>query len=492
MSRSLLAALIMAFGLPSTVSFTNFKAHITNHPSTLHSRRSIEPRPVLRDVNDFDTKPDDDGFGNHHNLQKNFDIHDMLTQRSIQTFQHYLIEGRNNVKAEWLRNFMNHSHLDTGKQWHGIVGLNIPFTSYLRHMILEPPSKITVECSLGTPENVLRKQAADGEEKPSTPLPTALSNNEDSPQKDTTPTPIPSVSPRKRRKRSLSKNNQPRRRRTAVVTRAVNSDLGAHPDLLEWQAAAESRRRNPYLQQKKSVEYTVDIVPKDVARDLMAICSQLATEWCEDLQLMASCDSGACRVEELGHARAHARFCLDNPDEDVCQVDYDDLKVPIFEAVERGRDGSSPLRRLNYELLQRISTIMAIKKLQMELSFNAMSERQALMELEWFDRFVHEWLYDISLVTPAGDTHDTDVGLNKVSDRFFSALEHKSPIFSSDGVIDPMSLADRLYQHREQSSMLLVKQLKETSTIFENIKNECAQREMLERIVQMSGSGPSQ
>ena len=153
--------------------------------------------------------------------------------------------------------------------------------------------------------------------------------------------------------------------------------MTVHPDLVNnmWAKAAESRKRNPYLQQERSIEYTDYVQPREVAATIMRVCRVLSAEWLDDLAIIAREDNTDTREEKRTAAQERRKYCKEHPDDEECLLDYDDqLDTPAFEQAERARSSeSTPLRRLNFELLQRSTTILGIKSLQTELAFGAMT-----------------------------------------------------------------------------------------------------------------------
>jgi hypothetical protein len=265
---------------------------------------------------------------------------------------------------------------------------------------------------------------------------------------------------------------------------ASRPPMTVHPELMGmWAQAAASRRSNPYLQQAKGFEYTDYIEPRVVAESVMRVCRVLSSEWLDDLKIIAKEDNDETRQEKHAASRARQKHCREHPDDEECAVNYDDLEVPAFEQAERARESdSTPLRRLNFELLQRSSTILGIKSLQTELAFGAMTEKKKAQELIWFDAFVEGWWGDLAGVDKSVARGDgSDIGLDSVSDRLFEALELSMPTILKGHLIDPQSIADLLHTHRERSALQLARQLKETDQILENLVIDSDARIKLEK-----------
>ena len=259
--------------------------------------------------------------------------------------------------------------------------------------------------------------------------------------------------------------------------------MTVHPDLTRgWQQAAASRARNPYLQKPCSVEYTDYVQPREVAHSIMRVCRSLSTEWLDDLDIIANEDNADTREERVKLSKERRKFCKEHPDEEECAAYYDDA-TPPFEQAERSRAGdSTPLRRLNFELLQRSVTILGIKSLQTELAFGAMSEKQRSQELVWFDTFVESWWAQLAGVDKSVARGDgSDVALDPVSEKLFDALELSMPTILKGILIDPQNLSERLHSHRERSALQLARQLKETDAILENLVIDMEARAKLER-----------
>jgi len=489
---------VNSFAPPRRVPTTNRWAS-----STAVTR--LAPLGVLRDVEDFSES--DFGWEEGPALTaQSLDIHDVLLQRSIQTLYRYLGDTRNEMKAEWLLRFQNHTHLGDGAKWHSVIGLRLHFTDYYRHLYLAPVSEFKVRYQVGRPEGWTQPESDDpaqeegGAEVPvataaesSTPPAAAPLPNQwgefkagykvgrakgwdlpvkiDDPEEQAkSPAPAPEVA-------SAASEGD------SSASSAPAGATGPHPDLMGWQAAAASRRRNPYLQEKSYRHYTETLDPKLIAASLMDVSKSLSREWREDLTILAEVDSAESRGKERQRERDHTKHCRENPDAEECCVAYENLQAPAFESVERGRSDSTPLRRLNFELLQRTATILAAKSLQTDLAFLAMSEQQSAAELLWFDKFMADWWTSLAEVTPVRRSDGSDVGLAPVSDALFSALEHRAPVVGDDFLVDPHDLAERLYAQRESACLLLIKQLDETDQILDNIARECSQRVKLEQLL---------
>lgn len=364
-----------------------------------------------------------DAFGHDDGMSMidTIHIHDILLQRAIQTEIYNFYEVHNEVKAKWLSGFMNHSHLDGG-EWHSVVGLNIPMSDYLQYLLHEPIHQIEVKVRVRGP-------------------------HESGPTDDISPTGLA---------------NDP-------------AMANVHPDLLGWTKAASSRRRNPYLkaQEPKYFTYTEDIDPKFLAESLMTVTAQLGAEWRDDLSLQIEYDDPSKCQAEIDERRQAQKDNLKG----------DHSRAPVFEAAERYRSGSSPLRRQNFDILQRVSTILAVKSLETELAYESRKSVTARRSLHWVEKFYAPWCPKIYGMFK--DTGKYAGGLNSlaqssVCEAMLEAMEMNPPVFFEDAMIDPPSLAHRIRQHRRIVDKKLIKQLDDTDMILANVRRNSLERYMLE------------
>mmetsp|Transcript_36819 Transcript_36819/g.72920 ORF Transcript_36819/g.72920 Transcript_36819/m.72920 type:complete len:441 (-) Transcript_36819:298-1620(-) len=378
-----------------------------------------------------------------------FDIFDLLLQRSLQTQIVYFKNTRNDLKADWLNGFAEHDHLDGGARWHSIVGMRMHCGEYFQSLLSEPIHSITVRYGPGA--------VGVGSTKDGTTL------------------------------------------------KEMSDTSGVAPGLTPWLAASASRRKNPYLTKPKPMEFEEFVSPKELTHSLMGVCRSLAIEWKEDLALLASVDNEEYRREQ-GSAhrermRAHrAKFKQKRGEDEERLLDMEAFEasiqpVPPFLSAERGRDGSSPLRRLSYELLERVVTVLALKALQADLAVGGLlfrqDKRQAASKkeaatLKWLDDFLTDgqWFEALAAVTESRFRADkSDVTLDTVSDRLFTALELRAPSFSNLDVVDPPALADALRKHREQVALSLASQVGHCDDVLQSVLRECENRLILERAV---------
>jgi len=314
-----------------------------------------------------------------------FDIIDMLLQRSIQTLCRYCDDTDCEFKADWLSGFLNHTHLDGGSNWHSILGMRVHFNEYLRELMREPVRNITFEkyvnvASLGEPVNY-----------------------------------------------------QPRL-------------------------------------------YQQTVQPRKAAESIMLLSLHLSAEFREDLKTLASLDSKEAREEvEVRDKRREriARIARRNKLSSKGKVSA--CKGSSLDHLGCS-EGSSPLRRQNIELLQRASTLLALKSLQTELAQGAMSQSRQARELIWLDDFAKDWWDEIAGISRVESTDNGDAIIEPVSDALFDALQHRPPVIMVGTLIDPPALAQKLYEHRERAALQLTNQLNETESRITNLKRECLER----------------
>ena len=212
----------------------------------------------------------------------------------------------------------------------------------------------------------------------------------------------------------------------------------------------------------------------------MLLSQHLSNEFREDLEILATIDSKEARDEiEVRDKRREriARIARRNKLSSQGSAQPNDR--PTMERLGRNQ-GSSPLRRQNIELLQRASTLLALKSMQTELAQGAMSQSRQARELIWFDDFAKEWWDELAGISRIETADDGEAIITPVSDALFEALMHRPPVIMVGTLIDPPALAQKLYEHREKAAKQLGKQLTETDSRITNLK-----RESLERVLQL-------
>jgi len=359
--------------------------------SVQQQRPGEVPSMVLGDYSDTQRIPDQPPSDGQQPLMGHgdFDVIDMLLQRSIQTLCRYCDDTDCGFKADWLSGFMNHTHLDGGSNWHSILGMRVHFNEYLRELMREPIRNITYEKFVNV---------AASEESP------------------------------------------------------------------DYQARL----------------YQQTVQPRKAAESLMLLSQHLSNEFREDLEILATIDSKEARDEiEVRDKRREriARIARRNKLSSQGSAQPNDR--PTMERLGRNQ-GSSPLRRQNIELLQRASTLLALKSMQTELAQGAMSQSRQARELIWFDDFAKEWWDELAGISRIETADDGEAIITPVSDALFEALMHRPPVIMVGTLIDPPALAQKLYEHREKAAKQLGKQLTETDSRITNLK-----RESLERVLQL-------
>jgi len=359
--------------------------------SVQQQRPGEVPSMVLGDYSDTQRIPDQPPSDGQQPLMGHgdFDVIDMLLQRSIQTLCRYCDDTDCGFKADWLSGFMNHTHLDGGSNWHSILGMRVHFNEYLRELMREPIRNITYEKFVNV---------AASEESP------------------------------------------------------------------DYQARL----------------YQQTVQPRKAAESLMLLSQHLSNEFREDLEILATIDSKEARDEiEVRDKRREriARIARRNKLSSQGSAQPNDR--PTMERLGRNQ-GSSPLRRQNIELLQRASTLLALKSMQTELAQGAMSQSRQARELIWFDDFAKEWWDELAGISRIETADGGEAIITPVSDALFEALMHRPPVIMVGTLIDPPALAQKLYEHREKAAKQLGKQLTEIDSRITNLK-----RESLERVLQL-------
>lgn len=392
----LMAVASVALTASTTQAFVVATQHRRQHLpvqrlSVQQQRPGEVPSMVLGDYSDTQRIPDQPPSDGQQPLMGHgdFDVIDMLLQRSIQTLCRYCDDTDCGFKADWLSGFMNHTHLDGGSNWHSILGMRVHFNEYLRELMREPIRNITYEKFVNV---------AASEESP------------------------------------------------------------------DYQARL----------------YQQTVQPRKAAESLMLLSQHLSNEFREDLEILATIDSKEARDEiEVRDKRREriARIARRNKLSSQGSAQPNDR--PTMERLGRNQ-GSSPLRRQNIELLQRASTLLALKSMQTELAQGAMSQSRQARELIWFDDFAKEWWDELAGISRIETADDGEAIITPVSDALFEALMHRPPVIMVGTLIDPPALAQKLYEHREKAAKQLGKQLTETDSRITNLK-----RESLERVLQL-------
>jgi hypothetical protein len=373
--------------------------------------------------------------------------------------------NRSPLKAEYLQAFLGHGHLGDGRQWHSIVGMRVRFGEYFSALASMPPQRVTVVVGGGASGSTSSTSPSPTAAVPAPPPPpppvasphaasvdafdwaafrkvllqmdgplvakalqtVALGAAPASSQEashlaaQAAPLPRKSYAPWAAAATAPKPPWPPQATVAATASNDLSADqaaraaagdgasgssgaMSAHPDLLTWSKAAASRARNPYLPPKAAQEFIEDVVPAELAQELLKTCQRLALEWGEDLAVLAWQDSADAqqqrhaletdRRKAAKAARRAARLAADaaalEPTSSALAAASEQASAwaeqatkaaaeadaacaePAFESTERGRVGeSSPLRRLSFDLLLRATTVLALKDLQEELAQNA-------------------------------------------------------------------------------------------------------------------------
>lgn len=260
---------------------------------------------------------------------------------------------------------------------------------------------------------------------------------------------------------------------------------GVSTELLSWSAAASSRRRNPYLE-TKTVTYTEDINPQELGNSLMDVASQLGREWCDDLAILIAFDDRSRRRAEIRRHRRQRK-----------NAEVEDLRSPPpFEGAERQRSGSTPLRRQNFDLLERATTIMAVKSLESELAVESRKSVSAQYALHWLSNYYKTWWSSISgVVRGAGTDYAGSLPCRpfmneSICETMLGDMELKPPMFFGglddgslmEAMIDPYHLAERIREHRQLIGKRLIQQLEGTDRVLTNVRRYASRRALLKKI----------
>lgn len=193
---------------------------------------------------------------------------------------------------------------------------------------------------------------------------------------------------------------------------------------------------NPYIQDE-FVEWTIHVNPIEMADSMFEMREQIASEWQADLQLIASENS------EL--FRHHKEMILNDKDEQ--------LQIP--HPLIHGNDKDTPLRKANYDLLEKYVTHVAVERVIFELG------RQRA------NVHTHEWLR--TYMMKKGQKFNGDHGRN-VGREFLAELLNAPPKFikknkdaedENVAIIDPMDIAAKIMVERQNIAEKWVETLAE-------------------------------
>ncbi|CAM9357348.1 unnamed protein product [Pylaiella littoralis] len=187
---------------------------------------------------------------------------------------------------------------------------------------------------------------------------------------------------------------------------------------------------NPYLKPNRTqMEYTVLIEPQSIARKIMRVREQIATEWIQDLGLISAENSEVERHREDS-------LCLDVESKQSNRklvFDHDPLN-----------NTSSPYRGKNYALLLGMITKAAVRAYRSELRISG--DRYTL---NWLEKFIHK--------------NDMEGGPNLKGNELVEAILDgpivviKDPRTDKNRVIDPGHIGKQLMMFRQQEAQVVMK-----------------------------------
>jgi len=252
-------------------------------------------------------------------------LNNLLMQCAIQSQLYYHNEFKNEIQARWLQSYLGHEHLEVQQvgirtdggvlQYKGFDGMRCSWRDYLGTMLRSPPEKHRCRYKVGTADSA------------------------------TTP-------------RSVTEATDAAD--AAAIAASSEDGTGRYigPRGADAAAAAASRAANPYLKtpQVKYREFTELIDPRRVARSLMSIRAQLATEWTTDLEFIAR------EGLELQRACSEAEGCEVEESMEQVAADPNIALPPALSVAFRAAsmtwtsdlaEASTPFRSSNFDLLQR-------------------------------------------------------------------------------------------------------------------------------------------
>jgi len=179
---------------------------------------------------------------------------------------------------------------------------------------------------------------------------------------------------------------------------------------------------NPYIKQQ-FYEYSINIDPARLAEDLCEVRVHLSEEWQLDLQLISA--------ENAELFRQHNDVMVNGTDT------QGQFQHPLL---SQG-DGDSPLRKSNYDLLEKYATHVASERVLHE------------MERSRADRHSHRWLREYIVLHGEGFEGDHGHGVGRAFLRgLLSAPPSVVPPQGKGGrptLIDPLDIAARIMAERQ-------------------------------------------
>lgn len=385
-------------------------------------------------------------------VDRPFKITDMLLQRSIQTQLHYYTQLRNEPVSNWLSNFENHGHLDRGMKWHSCMGMRLGLQDYLEQMVTAEDVSIMVKYGI-----------------------------------DVGFTMAPHLEKEDLEDHKLSGHRLP-------------------DELNTWAHSAASRRRNPYLQDRHlgqgQREYEETVQPRMLARSLSGLVQTLCSEWTADLDYIAkqAVTDHELKKGERERIAEHEKRRIDDSDM-LLQQTRGNLpsraalirvnRLQSQKSLEGGYDmkaylglwktrnsafgdDDTPLRRLNFELIERAVMFEAGRLFIEQLQKRGWSD-----ELLYMRRFLDEW--EPRLMGQGFEGVDAAMGLSlplavqqtPVAAVMFEALNLRPPTKGSSGsLIDPTSLAKLLLAYRREAASKLAAQLEDVDGMLVEVQKK--------------------
>uniref|UniRef100_A0A7S2WFS7 Uncharacterized protein n=1 Tax=Rhizochromulina marina TaxID=1034831 RepID=A0A7S2WFS7_9STRA len=243
---------------------------------------------------------------------------------------------------------------------------------------------------------------------------------------------------------------------------------------------------------------TQTVNPAQVAKAIELRCMDVGLEWAEDLELLAKWDKAKDREEIRGHRRhliekVEMARELGLSKEDVQDVlDKIENLTPLSLAQSaRQVPDKSPMRRLNLELLQRATTLLAIRSLQKGLAQSAMREPRRARELVWFDEFCKPWLHELTGVVSEHLMDGSHVSEHTVSDAMLDAMSHRPPVIISGTFVDPIALHEDLLDHRYNVTVQLADTIKRSENMQVLLDREVLERSLRLEIGNQTSVTPS-
>lgn len=225
--------------------------------------------------------------------------------------------------------------------------------------------------------------------------------------------------------------------------------------------------------------------PAQVAKAIELRCMDIGLEWVEDLELVAKWD----KKKEREQIRSHRRHLIEKVEmarelgltKDEVQGVLDKIgNLTPLSLAQSGRPvpDKSPMRMLNLELLQRVTTLMAIKSLQKHLAQSAMREPRRARELVWFDEFCKPWIHELTGVVSERLMDGSHVSEHTVSDAMLDAMAHRPPVIISGTFVDPIALHEDLLDHRYNVTVELADTIKRSDNMQMLLDREVLERSL--------------